>query len=437
MILYYILMLSLALQRQRFFSYHLFGFTVEKYLGLLCLLYALFYLLLRKSPLRLWASWQVRAFSCFFVLAEVSWLSMSLQKFHDSMLVVYLSESAFLVSTLILVDSLKRLRWALLAALAGVAWASLYSLREWQKMVPIYGFGYRPKWNPAGDPNYLAASAVLCLPVAYYLLTRSKRRFERISILACTLPIVGALLVGASRGGFLALIVAGLVVLLQARGKRTKLILLGAALAAVFLLSPVSPLRRLLHPDFAGVNAEDYRLELWGAGLRMIEDHPFAGIGLGNFKAEVPAYLLPGQRIDFIAHNTYIEVAAETGLPGLLLFLWILAATFRSLARTRRRARENDSALVYAATSGLTAGLAGYSVAMIFLSTEFMKFFWFGIFLAAALEPLAGAKQSEQTAQETVPPEAEPVLATDTESLLPADWALSRLPDWWSKKWQV
>lgn len=437
MVFYYILMLSLGFQHLSLLSYHLFGFTVEKYLGLLCLIYALFYLLGRKTPVRLWASWQACAFSCFFVLAAVSWLTMSLQRFQGSMLLVYLSESVFLVSTLIMVDSVKRLRWVLLTALAGMAWASLYSIREWEKALPVYGFSYRPKWGPEGDPNYLAAAAVLCLPIAYYLFISSKRRFDRLFVLACALPIVGALLVGASRGGLLALVVACAVVLFQSRRKRAKFIVLGGVLAVLFMVSPVSPVRRLLHPTAIGIGSENDRLELWNAGLRMIEDHPLTGIGLGNFRAEVPAYLLPGERIDFIAHNTYIEVAATMGIPGLLLFVWILTATFRSLVRTHRRAKESDSVLIYTAASGLIAGLAGYCVAMTFLSTEYIKVFWFGIFLSAAIEPLARAKQPRQTGEEIVCPEAEPVLATDTESLLPSEWAPTRRPDWWSEEGRV
>lgn len=403
MILYYLLLLSLALSDQRFFDHRLFGFTVEKYLGLLCLLYALFYLGIRKSPVGLWRSWQARAFLCFLVVAEVSWLLIGGGPFHGSMALVYLSQLAFLISTLILIDSVERLRWALLAAMASVAWASLYALREWQKAVPFYGLSYRPQWSPAGGPNYLAASAVVCLPIAFYLFTRSPNRFDRWFSAACAVPIVGAMLVGASRGGLLALVAAGLVVLFQSRGRRGMMLLIGAAFAVVLLISPVSPMRRLLHPSGGDVTAANDRLELWSAGLRMVAEHPLTGIGLGNFKAEVPQYLLPGQHIDFIAHNTYIEMAADLGLPGLAIFSWILLVTFKSLTRARQRATEADSTMLYCAASGLFAGLAGFCVAMFFLSAEFLKLLWFAVFFAAAIEPLAASAASERFAVDRRP----------------------------------
>lgn len=395
MILYYLLLLSLAFSDQRFFDHRLMGVTVEKYLGGLVLLYALVYLAARKSQVRLWSSWQARAFTFFFALAALSWIVLGRGTFRGSMLLVYLSELAFLISTLILIDSTKRLRWSLLAILASVAWASLYSLREWEKAVPLYGLGYRPVWNPAGDPNYLAASAVVCLPIAFYLFMRSPNRFDRWFSVACVVPIVGAMLVGSSRGGLLALIAAGVVILFQSRMRRGTLLFIGGIFALLFLVSPVSPLGRLLHPGTSGVAAENNRLELWSAGFRMIVAHPLMGIGLGNFEAEVPAYLAPGQHIDFIAHNTYIQTASEMGLPGLAIFLWILFATFKSLARTRRQAWESDSPILYCAASGLFAGLVGFSVAMVFLSAGFLKLLWCAVFFAAAIEPLA-----ESTAQE-------------------------------------
>lgn len=396
MILYYTLLLTLPLATAPVFSDRLFGFTIEKYLGLLCLLYAMTYLARRHTAASKGPGGPIYAFLFFVVLAGASWAVLGRQSFQDSMMMVYVSQIFFLVSTLTLIDTEERLRWSMLAVLAGVAWGSLYSLREWQKAIPIYGFGYRPLWSPAGDPNYFTASAVLCVPIAFYLIVRTSRRFDRWFSAACLVLIAAAILVDSSRGGVLALAAVGAVVFLQYRGRRVLILVLGCALAMGLLLSPVSPLARLLHPDSGGVIAADDRLELWSAGLRMVSQHPLLGIGLDNFKAEVPAYLGPGQDIDFIAHNTYVQMAAEMGLPGLLAFIWILIVTFRSLARSRRRAAESDSILIHCVASGLFAGLAGFAVAMFFLSAEFLKSFWFVVFLSPAIEKLLPTPTGEE-----------------------------------------
>lgn len=401
MLLYYILLLTFTFANPPYLGGQVFGISEEKYLGALVLLFAFFHLAFRKSPIRFWRSWQTRAFLLFFVLAGVSWFARGLGPFSNSRMLIYSSQLVFLIATLILVDSPKRLRWSLLAVLASMAWASLYALREWQEAISVYGLSYRPGWGPEGDSNYYTASAVICLAIAFYLFTRSENRFDRWFSAACAVPIVGAVLVGTSRGGLLALLAVGTVILFQSRRHRGTLLFIGAVLAALFLISPVSPVVRLLHPDFGDKTATNDRLELWSAGLRMIEAHPLAGIGLGNFKAEVPRYLLPGQHIDYIAHNTYIEMASEMGLPGLVLFLFILFATFRSLARTRHRAWEADSAIIYCAASGLFAGLAGFSVAMMFLSASFLKLLWFAVFFAAAIEGLPTALPQPAAAAES------------------------------------
>ncbi len=65
------------------------------------------------------------------------------------------------------------------------------------------------------------------------------------------------------------------------------------------------------------------RLEIWNKSLVSIKHNPLVGIGIGNF----PVVL--GQNIQLSkagssAHNIYLQVAAEMGLPALLAFIWFL-----------------------------------------------------------------------------------------------------------------
>jgi O-antigen ligase len=78
------------------------------------------------------------------------------------------------------------------------------------------------------------------------------------------------------------------------------------------------------------------RLDGWRAALWMLEQHPWAGVGQGAFRAEfVPAKLalldggavfLSGQQQNFVnAHDEPLEVGADLGVPGLLALAWGLA----------------------------------------------------------------------------------------------------------------
>jgi O-antigen ligase len=111
------------------------------------------------------------------------------------------------------------------------------------------------------------------------------------------------------------------------------------------------------------------RLDGWRVALRMVRDHPVNGVGHGAFEASyadaklelvdagVPFF--PGQsRAMFAnAHNELLEVAAEWGVPGLLVLIWGLWIVVNQVRRRGRKGeaaekRSRDQALAWA---GLTA----------------------------------------------------------------------------------
>jgi O-antigen ligase len=80
------------------------------------------------------------------------------------------------------------------------------------------------------------------------------------------------------------------------------------------------------------------RLAFWRAAAEIWSDHLWLGAGIGNYQAAYPHYSLPKWRTSLgHAHNYYLNIAAETGLLGLLAYLtlWIAVAC-RLAARTLR-----------------------------------------------------------------------------------------------------
>ena len=113
-------------------------------------------------------------------------------------------------------------------------------------------------------------------------------------------------------------------------------------------------------------------------------NHPLTGVGAGNFG------LLTAGREDFaVAHNTYIEVAAELGFPGLFAFLAVLGTTFLSAGRIRRYAEHSGSSLIAHMSQGMQAGLIGYAVSAFFVSVQWQKFLWLLVFLSISLDAVA------------------------------------------------
>ena len=391
MIAFYLLVAVMPMVRHPFWSETIFdGLTMNKWLGLVCFVGALVAWAARRSPVRFLDTPLARIFVVFaaFVIASF-WFRGPALPVGQSPLSSFGSFLALFVTTVILVDSIGRLRWTLLAVVSGVAFVSLHAIREWQKAG--MGADVRPGWV-AGDPNYLAFSLLLGLPLACVLALRANApTWERRYALACLVIMLVAFLLSASRGGFLAL-AAALPFAVWRSPYRSRWLALTVALGLLVLVLPGSPLSRFLDPSPGDIESHQIRMALLEAGLRMFWENLWIGVGAGNYRFEVARYASDSSiELRHVAHNTYLEVASELGVPGLLLFASILVLAFRGLRAARRRAGEDPGSIVYVAAHGLEISLVAASVGMLFLSTLYARLLWFVIFLAI---PLTGMSAS-------------------------------------------
>jgi hypothetical protein len=97
-----------------------------------------------------------------------------------------------------------------------------------------------------------------------------------------------------------------------------------------------------------------------------------------------------------------MEVAAELGLPALLLFLAIFVSSFLGLGRLRNSSTVPP--LIRDAAGALQAGVFGFAVAGCFVSAEYQKTTWMGFALVACLFPLARANQAVPVVPQQAPP---------------------------------
>jgi O-antigen ligase len=153
----------------------------------------------------------------------------------------------------------------------------------------------------------------------------------------------------ASRGGFLAML-AALLVLAAIAARRTRgaasrwsvtgVVCLAAAGLALFLLNGDTLQARLDQLMQQG-GADDVRLALWSAAGRMVADAPLLGLGLGSFENAYPLYA--DQVLPYVmdrAHNDYLELAAGWGIPAAaawwLAILWLNVICLRGVFQRRR-----------------------------------------------------------------------------------------------------
>jgi probable O-glycosylation ligase (exosortase A-associated) len=397
MIFFFLLILTLPLTTHPLWSSFVGDLTIVKYVGGICFLYAVFHLLFESRALPSWfGSWPARWFMMFYLIAALSFLTHGADiPWQVSPLFTYTSLALLFFITLAIVDSPKRLHQTLLVAIGSVAFASLYVIREWQKfhaVVPNFRPGY-----VTGDANYFAISCVLCIPLAFYLMIGRQPLWHRALCFGCMIVTLIGVTLAASRGGFLGLVIAFLYLVARSKHRLTNFVLVCAVMIPLSVLSPSSPLQRLLHPNRGDKESvEDHQIA-WRAGLGMIKSHPFFGVGLGNFKPEMKRYTPEGVNVDTIAHNTYVELAAELGIPGLLLYLTMIFSSLRTLENVHRRAIRSDQPTLGRAAAGIQAGLVGFAVSSFFLSAEYQRLLWLMIFLSATLPSILRSAAKDRT----------------------------------------
>ena len=140
------------------------------------------------------------------------------------------------------------------------------------------------------------------------------------------------------------------------------------------------------------------RPQWWRTSLQFIREHPLTGIGLGRFRYE---YQLngPPEQYDtpYHAHNIYLHIAAEHGVPSLILFMWMVAIICRSVF-TMRQANDFWGMGTFIGASGFLISALVYGLADNILHQRTVLLFWFIIgiiFYAQLLKDETDEKTSE------------------------------------------
>jgi O-antigen ligase len=370
------------------------GFTVVKWIGIVCCVFALLQMVKSSRVPGFLSSIESKGFLLLFCIAALS--SATLSKTNDITfrpMSSYVSFFLLFFVSIALVNSFERLHTTLLAAIAGEALTALYVIREFQASG---GTNLRPGYI-AGDSNYFATGAILVIPFAMYFAWRGTSRKERWFCAISLLFILVAFTLASSRGGLVGLCVVMAYLVLRSGKSRKAAIIVASTLLPLLLFSPASPLSRMLHPDYADKLAEHIRWDFWKAGLNMIQNHPMTGIGLGNFTAYSKMFIEGAGKRQGIACNTMLELTAEMGFPGVVAYCLIICGALGSAERLRAQGRKFKDMSVLYTGEAMQAGLLGFIAAAMFVSAEYQKPFWVIVAIAAAVPTLI-KQQSRKSA---------------------------------------
>ena len=395
MFFFYWLILIMPLENHPIWEHHVGPLTIVKYVGLACVASAVIHLPMRKGGAPpLLATWQARMFVLLFLFAFESYATQgySAGAGIENPFLTYVSFMLLFFVTVTMVDSVKRLKLVLLMAIGSVGFASLYILREWQKSG--FALGFRPGWV-VGDANYFTVSVSACVPLALYLTAVSREWRERLYCLTCLVLTLVATWLGASRGGFIALTVSCIWLLWHTKHRWKIMGILAILALPVLTISSNSPLRRLFQPTkFDVASSQNHELVL-EAGIRMTLAHPLFGVGLGQFRRQVLEYADPRLQRAFIAHDAYVEVSSEMGIPALIVYIMMLGFCLGSLSRAHKATLALRMKPLQEAALGIQGGLVGSSTAVMFVSGQNTKLYWLMIFLSMVLPSLIKAQRKQ------------------------------------------
>lgn len=274
-----------------------------------------------------------------------------------------------------------------------------YAVRIWVNA----GFYSDPRGLNAGggigsaffqNPNDfgIAMSSVLGLSIAMIAADRAKwlggvkARWFHI-VMASTLLL--AIVSSSSRGAALGAAGTAAAVWAKSSKKALGLILAVALAAGVVAIIPDDNWARFRAMGSEHDESGQSRLSLWKAGIRMALEYPLTGVGPNNFIYVNTQHYMSEYAV--AQHNVFIQAASELGIPGLLLFIAMVAAAFANHRDVRKILAEKgvSDPFLIGVSHGLDICLLTFCVNGFFITVLYYPFVWMLFIIGVSLKDIA------------------------------------------------
>lgn len=242
-------------------------------------------------------------------------------------------------------------------------------------------------------PNGLGAYLTGAMPIVFaWIFKRNARLRYRLLITLLLLLVIWSLAVTFSRGALLAAW-GGVIFFTLLYGLHRRYGEFCLTIGVLFLLV-------ILLGTFGFILTSDWklpslrydtvfwRLHVWQDAFRMVQDSWVLGHGINTFMQTFEVYRTDTGGSPTYAHNSYLQLMAETGVAGLVSFLWILGNLFRWLSsHISRYGIKNDDLILPAlgVWSGITAFLLQSFFDNQFYSLQLSVYLWFMVGLLVVM----------------------------------------------------
>jgi len=243
------------------------------------------------------------------------------------------------------------------------------------------GFSFTD-WGLKGPPGFFANSGELAIQMAVfwpiglavalalkpYLPSWKYRVLLLMPITACTV-ILGA----SSRGGQLAMFAQFVRRFYKQIFRLQTLCVVGLSVLLAWNFLPEEQKQRFNEAGEDKTSVQ--RLNYWEAGYEMLNDYPLTGVGYFNFPQYFDDYYPELLVVTFseLPHNIFIQVGADLGYPGLLIYIALIISALRIPIRA---ISQSDSVVFSHLFSALNISFLGFLVSGQFVSVVYYPFMW-------------------------------------------------------------
>ncbi len=354
-------------------------------------------LLVRGSLLRTWPAKVILALAAVACLSTLFGLSIGRSGSYIienySKVIVY---AFLLIAAIRCTRDLATFVWGYVIGCGGLAWLSLFVFGLTQsegdsmyRLNDLYTF----------DANDVGC--VMMIGLALTLLAFQTSRGRARWFAGLVMVGIGATIAKTgSRGAFVGVVVVGIYLLFLLKHISPVKRIAFVAVVAIALILSAPPgyweqMKTLAKPtqDYNWSDQEG-RVQIAKRGMGYMFKRPFFGVGIYNFQlaegtiSDKARYHVPGTPILWSApHNSYIQVGAELGIPGLTLWLTLIFGGIYSIHRLRSRLPRHwargdpEERFLYLTAMYLPVALVGFAVTAFFVSFAFLD----PIYIVAAL----------------------------------------------------
>ncbi len=268
----------------------------------------------------------------------------------------------------------------------------VYGLVQWAKLDPVnWNNPYNRILGTLGNPNFTSAFlGIISVAAVAILLDSATKSGLRMALGALVLLAIFLILNSdATQGLILVFSGVGILTYLKfvrfTKSKALKLSYLASSLFVLFLgiqgLLQKGPLSSILYQE-----SVSYRGDYWRAGISMTLDEPFTGVGLDSYgdwyrsaRDQVAALRRGPDVVSNSAHNVFLDLSSNGGVPLIFSYLLICALTVFSAVRLLRKETK-----YIGFTSALVAAWIGYVIQSIISINQIGLAIW-GWLLSGAI----------------------------------------------------